>query len=512
MTRIDDIRRAKALKLLSECWVPHKGQKAAGQALFESPADIVYVECGRKWGKSEFAVYTCWLYAILNNNAEVYYLAPQVDQVKELVWANYRMQSCNTYKNDFLSQMERILGGPIKVYNQEKRLVFPNGSFIKCHGSDNYNAQRGLKPDFIVADEYRDFKPEWIEAVRPNMLVKRGKMLFITTPPHGPNQAYDLAVECKEGIAAGDKTYFYINQPTLINDRIEGLEVEVGREERRLKKLGRYNEYLREYKAMYIVSDENAVIPQLNRELMVPHDQIVQEIRESSDKLEFYCVLNPGNSTIFGISLYCVNRHTGQLWLLDEKMLYDSNKTSIRSIWPSVVSLIDDLMVNRGKDLTFEDVNISVAGEKPWIVRDLLDLEGVVANLTTKDCKKVDYNVNLIKDIAMARRLILSDRCSALVRESETYQRSRKTFKIPGDETKLLLYNLRAVLYEMGYTTDLLSKPIYHTPSEILNNAELYIKAVQGSRSFDDVCRDIRTERFGVLDDDMDALFGDDME
>lgn len=502
MAKLSKLRRAAALKYLQECWQPHSGQKTVGDAIFNSPADILYVECGRKWGKSEFATYCCWLYAILNDNAEVYYLAPQVDQVEELVWANYRMQSCCTYDGEFLTKMGRILGGEIKVLNQKHRIILPNQSFIKCHGSDNVAAQRGLKPDFVACDEYRDARPEWLEAVRPNMAVKEGKLLFISTPPHGPNQAYELVEECKQGIKDGDPYYFYINQPSLTNDKLPTLPNFVEREKKRLVLAGKYNEFLREYMAQYIVSDENAIIPQLNRDILKCHKDVITSVHTKDEQVEYYCVLNPGNSTVFAASLYAVNRHSGEFYCLDELKIHDSNETSVKAVWPKVEEMIT-------KITSLRDVNIIVNGEKPWFSRDLDDLWDISSTLTDKDCKKYDFNINLIKDIAMAKRLVVSEKCRELVRESETYQRNKKSMKIPMDETKLLLYNLRAALSACGYTTELLEKKLHYTKEDFMTNAELYIKKVTQHKTFDEVCNEIRLEQYGLMGDD-DNLFGED--
>lgn len=262
---IEAARQKRALNYLSSVWKPHGGQVQAGRAVFGQGAKMVYIECGRKFGKSEFSVFACWMKAIMHPNSEVYYLAPAVKLARELVWANRRMQTCNSYKGDFLKRMEKLLGGPIEISKQEMRIILPNGSFIKVDGSDNIDSQLGLKPDLIIADEFRTFKEEWLEFMTPNLAAKNGALVAISTPPLGPNRAYEHAIECKKRMEEGNPRYFYLNLPSETNDAVPHLKGWLKDEKQRLIGLGREKEWLREYMAQYIADNEDAILPQLNR-------------------------------------------------------------------------------------------------------------------------------------------------------------------------------------------------------------------------------------------------------
>lgn len=489
---MDKLRNLQLLNALNEAWMPHAGQVQAGRAVFNSESDLIYVECGRKFGKSEFAVYCCWMYALTRPNAEVYYLAPAVKQAKELVWANSRMQTCNTYQNDFLKKIERIFGGEIKIYHHEMRIILPNGSFIKVDGSDNYNTQRGLKPDFVVADEYRDFKAPWIEAVRPNMSVKKGKILFITTPPHSPNHAYNMAEECKHGMSTNDPHYFYLNLPSTCNDRIPGHTEWLKREEARLLRLGRRNEWRREYMAEYIPNNEHAVLPHLTRDSLTPYKSLIDTLKVQNHEYSLHIAIDPSNSATFAALLALYDPYDAKLYLMDCYKQTDASLTSCRETWPVICqyrdALLNDLEHIIGK--TSISSNIST----PWFNRDLLELFDVPSSMVPKEFKDPIYNISLIKDISSAGKLVISDKLKPLISEAETYQRSHETLRIPRDD-KPLINCLRYLIWDCNYTTELLATPAGMPEDE--NLLENFMNRVP----FDTRMKELRAERYGILMD-----------
>ena len=491
-------RLAKALKILSEAWTPHDGQVQVGQAVFNSPADLVYVECGRKFGKSEVGTYICWMYAVTHPNAEVYYLAPAVKQAKELVWANNRMQTCNSYSGTFLKDMEKVLGGEIKIYQQEMRIVLPNGSFIKIDGSDNYNSQRGFKPDLVVADEYRDFKEEWIEAVRPNMAVKSGKILFITTPPHGPNHAYEMAAECREGVRDGDAHYFYLNLPSKCNNRIPGHKEWLKREEQRLIKQGRQNEWRREYMAEFISNDEHAVIPQMNRDNITPNRAILNELRQNIDHLEVHVGIDPSNSTQFAAVTAIFDPVAAKLHLWDSIYQQDAERASARCMWPVIEAKLQGMykiVGLTGQKRKEPDVNVHVSPYAPWMIRDLFEIHGVHSNLSNRTLKDPIHNIGLIKDMLAARSLTFGPECLDLIKEAEMYQRSQKTLKIPKDQ-KPLINCVRQIVSGCNYTTEMIEvEPDLPEDQHFLEQWEQKV-------SFEDKMRELRAEHYGIIPDE----------
>lgn len=507
-----DPKAARALAYLASMWTPHKGQKAAGDAVFNSKADFVYVECGRKFGKSELATFMCWIYALTRPNAEVYYLAPAVKLAKELVWANQRMQTANTYDPDFIPTMERLLGGEIKIFKQEGRIVLPNGSFIKVDGSDNIDNQLGLKPDFVVADEYRTFKPEWLEFMRPNMAPKKGKICFITTPPLGPNHAYDMAQECKSAMEAKDPHYFYLNLPSSVNDRLPGHDMWLAREKDRLFRLGREREWRREYLAEYLASDDHAVLPGINRHFARSPESLYQLFKSRSrDTFEWACVIDPGNSTFLGALFLACSKNSGDVFVLGELKLEASQDVTARTAWPRLRDSLQAI-----KD---ELVDCPMPSEWPVYVNErcsgfVSELFGnfeVTACCFDKALVHPEANITLIKDICAANKLHVGENSKDLLKEAESFQRSPETLKIPQDEDRPLVRCLQAGIVLLGYSYDLLEVAPEIDPKSVLVSDELFFGRLKKVKTFEEKAEELQMDLYGILPGD-DFVFGSDIE
>lgn len=509
INKFPEIRIRRALAYLGTVWKPHAGQIEAGQAVFMELAKMIYIECGRKFGKSEWAVFLCWMFAILYANSEVYYLAPAVKLAKELVWSNQRMQTCNSYDRTFRKKMEKILGGEIEISKQEMRIILPNGSFIKVDGSDNIDSQLGLKPDLIVADEFRTFKEDWLEFMTPNLAAKNGTLVCISTPPLGPNRAYEHATECKNRMKEGNPRYFYLNLPSEKNDAVPHLKAWLKDEKARLYALGRENEWLREYMAQYISSNENAIIPQLSRKTktLIGLNTISSKMRKNA-KYDSFIYINPGNSTIAGALLVLLDRVSGQVYVLGEYKQYNSQKTSAMEMWPEIEDKFSDILkaVKITNIDVSKDITLLCPPRTPWIKRDFHEAYDLVLEDSDKECDKPEYNVGLIKDLLISGKLVINEDCNELIKESETYMRHPKTYGIPGDVSKLLIYALRATLCAMGYTSDLIEL----SPEK--EDDDKFIERILNSKSFDEKMRDMRLERYGILHDEDPNLFPEDME
>lgn len=174
------------MKDLHEHWTPHAGQVKVGKELFTNGVKNIFIQCGRKWGKSEFCIYALWRHALLNPGSACYYLAPQYKQAKEIIWAANRIQTFGPKKYIH------------KINSVETRITLKNGSFIKVDGSDNYEAYRGITPDFVVYDEFKDFNPKFHVGMEPNLAVRAAPLLIIGTPPDRECQYTVMADEFKE--------------------------------------------------------------------------------------------------------------------------------------------------------------------------------------------------------------------------------------------------------------------------------------------------------------------------
>ena len=449
-------RALRGLKVVEKYVSMHSGQKRIFDALFKLDAEFVYVNCGRKFGKSHFACIAAWVMMIMRPGAEVYYTTPTAKLAKELVWANRRMQTLCSGSDDFIKDMEKTLGGKIKIYDSEMRIVLPTGSFVKVDNSNNIDNILGLKPDLVVCDEYRTFKPQWLEFMRPNMLVKPGVILFITTPPLGPNHAYDTELECRDGMRRGDPRYFHINLPTLSNDKISWLPEFVKSEKQRLETHGRQKEFIREYMAQYVSDSEYAVLPQISRHTLAKNPIVSADILGEA---ELILAFNSDDATSIGCLFCLYDRAARKLFVVDEIKQTDSAKSTLGQILPEVDEKIQ--VLKQQFPSIVSPVLYLTNGQVPWLARDLSFQYNQAAIESDDDLRNSDTNLQLIKDLAHSDRLILSPKIWDLVVECEKWMRDPVTGRIPyKNRVPLLVDCLRFVVSAADYGLDFSIQPL----------------------------------------------------
>ena len=118
------------------------------------------------------------------------YIAPFYKQAKSVAW-------------DYFKYYTKVIDD-VTINESELRIDFRNGSRIQLFGADNADALRGLFFDYIVADEYGDWKPSvWQYVIRPALADRQGKAIIIGTPK-GRNQFYETykrATESEDWLA-----------------------------------------------------------------------------------------------------------------------------------------------------------------------------------------------------------------------------------------------------------------------------------------------------------------------
>ena len=252
-------------------WTPHSGQSKVLKAVFVDRIKSVFVQCGRKWGKTDVIEYILWRWAYTNPGSSCYYISPFNKQSKELIWANRRIQN--------FGPREWIKG----INNSELRITLTNDSFIKLDGSDNFDAYRGVEPHLLVMEEYKDHRPEFMEAMRPNLSVYDAPCVFIGTPPETiDNHFLKDAEEHKE-----DPTKFFCTGSSWDNPYIPRDWLE--KEKERLYKRGDGDQWEREYEGRFVRGGANKIFPMLKESFVKPHQDILDEIaRDNSDKIYYW--------------------------------------------------------------------------------------------------------------------------------------------------------------------------------------------------------------------------------
>jgi PBSX family phage terminase large subunit len=142
------------------------------------------LNCGRGWGKTEYAVEVAVHKALAKGGRRVLYVAPTIQQARDISWSRFK-ERCQ----------------PITVKAKESpsleitiNTIDGGESVIVLRGWEAVETMRGQEFDYIVMDEVasmRNFWVGWQEVLLPTFRMSRGGALFISTPK-GFNHFYDL--------------------------------------------------------------------------------------------------------------------------------------------------------------------------------------------------------------------------------------------------------------------------------------------------------------------------------
>jgi len=141
------------------------------------------VVAGRRWGKTQLALWRLVVDAFSGENHVCYYLAPNYRQAKRIAWGA-------------LQQLIPIAARR-RTSHHELLIELPNGSTIQLLGTDHPDSLRGVGLDSVVLDEFGNMHPEtWPAVVLPMLSDRRGRALFIGTP-RSYNHFYNLYMAAK---------------------------------------------------------------------------------------------------------------------------------------------------------------------------------------------------------------------------------------------------------------------------------------------------------------------------
>ena len=149
-------------------WNPHKNQNK----LLDDGNRFKVIVCGRRFGKTTYAVNYLVEEALLNDGGHYFYVAPTYRQAKMIAW-EMLMQACDKLPKELIK----------RKHESELYVTLGNDSRIDIKGADNPDSLRGVGLNGIVMDEYADIKPHLFqEIIRPALTDKKGWAIFIGTP------------------------------------------------------------------------------------------------------------------------------------------------------------------------------------------------------------------------------------------------------------------------------------------------------------------------------------------
>lgn len=430
---------AGVVSALHAQWTPHKGQIRVGRALFNDNRRRLFVQCGRKWGKSEFLIYTLVRWAAVNPNSACYYFAPFQKQAREILWQRLLQFVPRAFYN-----------AEAGINKTEGRITLLNGSFIKLDGSDNFEAYRGVTPDIVAYDEFKDFRPEFHVAMEPNLAPKNAPLLIVGTPPDVEGQYTELAEE----IRADSRDGFWIEAPSSENPHIPSDWLEKTRT--KLIARGEPDTWEREYMGRFVKGGARSIFPMFNSALhTVEPERLRRELRDDLHKLEWYLAADPGTTTTFAALILAIHPYTRKVYVFDEIYEQDTKNTTTGRIWPL---MRDKMALANPNALPDSDTWYRVYDEAAaWFAAEVLDRYNVQFVPTAKAAAAKETGLGLIKDLMTSRAIVISRACEKLIWEVESYMLDANG-RIP-KKNDHLIDALRYALHAASYSAVELKEP-----------------------------------------------------
>lgn len=396
----------QALDDLHSGWLPHEGQKDALAPVISGKCDTAFISSGRKSGKTDAALYILWRYALTRPNSACYYICPDLKHGRELVWSNQRMQRFGPAKHVH------------KFLQNESRIVFKNGSFIKILGSENWGAANGLTPDCIVYDEFKEFHPQFHVEMNPNRLVRSAPLILIGTPPAPSARNLEQYIEYKEECEA-DVNKVFIRRPSSSNPHISKEWLE--KEKARLFANGDEDVWFREYEAILVPGGRSAIFPMFSRESHIaPAQNLKRVAKKEGRKLDWYMGTDPATVTTFGGLIVGIHPFTKHVYIFDELYEKSQASTSVRQIFPRLESLSSKWHPNS----SLQDDWFTVYDEREaWFSNEVMEQYGVYFAPTRKQLSNKDDGINLIRDLLTHELITVNSDCVNFVNEMEAYHK-----------------------------------------------------------------------------------------
>lgn len=455
---------------IHQVWMPHEGQVPVATSFFMDWCVGVFLRCGRKFGKSEFAIYCMYMFALLFENSECYYVADEKDHARDICWDNRRLPeffaSFRPNKGESLESYQRrkVIGHQLhnawvrKVNESEMYVRLYNNSMLKVDGAKNWKKADGLGPIFVVYDEFKNHDPRYDRAARPNLMDLNGRILIIGTPPDNVDNYY-----CETEVEFQNRPdHRYFKRPSWMNPHVyDGPNCPKLKAEREAyERKGELHVYLREYEVEIVPDTKRQIFPMFQvpgknfntdkyegrTDHVRPHFEILSIVKKRFKDWDWYCGFDAGSASVFGVLLVGINRYTKQIAVCDEIYESEQMRMTTRSIYSSSKEKMAEL--NAFEDAWYQIYDNAAT----WFANEVLSEFGETLMPCSKDVNKKEAKISLIKDIMLEPELLLvSDRCQKFIWEISGYAKD-EAGRIP-KKNDHLLDNFRYILNESYYDT-----------------------------------------------------------
>ncbi len=162
-----------------EGFTPHPKQKEVVDLCLDDITKYIVCCTGRQFGKTFLAMNILLKWALEDNGSILMFVSPVYSQAKKVF-------------SELISAIADS-GLTLSVNKSELFITFINGSIIYFRSGEREDSLRGYTLDYLIMDEAAYQKDVvWKTVLRPTVLVRGKKVLFISTPK-GKNWFYELA-------------------------------------------------------------------------------------------------------------------------------------------------------------------------------------------------------------------------------------------------------------------------------------------------------------------------------
>lgn len=426
---------------MHQVWAPHEGQVPIAVDFFINWVSGIFLRCGRKYGKTEVAIYCMYIFGLLFENSECYYVADEKDHARDICWDNRRLPefftSFSPRRDEPIESFRhrRSVGRKLqdnwvrKVNESEMTVRLHNNSMLKVDGAKNWKKADGISPIFLVYDEFKNHDPRYDRAARPNLMTFNGRIMIIGTPPDNEENYY-CETETEFYNREGYRTYI---MPSWKNPHVyDGPDCpKLKAEKDALSRKGELHVYLREYECRIVPDTKRQIFPMFQApgfdqatgrwegrtDHVRPHFEVLSIIRKRWKDWDWYASFDPGSAVCFAGLFVAINRYTKQICFLDEIYETEQLRTSTRVVYPQAIDCMEEL------NPYGSDWYQSYDHAATWFANEV-HAEWTDVNLMpcTKDLNNKENKLGLMKDIMLEPDLfIVSDRCQNFISEVVHY-------------------------------------------------------------------------------------------
>lgn len=389
-------------------WKLDKNQLEIRDAVLNSPHTIIVVASSRQSGKSWGLAAICIELCLQNPGYTIKYVAPKVKDIKSVVLRNV---------NDITKDCPKDL---LPKYNkQDNVFTFGNGSMIQLAAAENGHIDgiRGTRADLCIVDEAgfcSDLDYAINSVLLPTTTTTGGKIVIASTPARAPDHDFVRIMNEAEADGRLIRKTIYDN-PRLSEEQIQKLADACG---------GTHTvQFRREYLAMNIINEEDAVVPEFTPELEA---QVCVELKRPTH-YDAYVSADWGGRDFTAI-LFAYYDFANARLVIEDELLFKGKEIITDNIAAAIKRKEEQLYTNsitgevKAPYMRIADNNNII------LLNDLAIKHNIHFNPTLKDNR--DAAINNMRLLIKNKQIYINPRCKQLINhiKSAIWKKNGKEF------------------------------------------------------------------------------------